>query len=130
LVIEDKEIVSESVKLEEVPKNKSEGTKVSILPVSYIAINRSPSSVINKSEINHEKLYKYSLGRGWILLFLLILYLITLIVIFRKKIIERLKDLKLFEVNLKPVEISSQSLDFEKDKYELMFGADSSLEGG
>ncbi|MEO6729490.1 MAG: lamin tail domain-containing protein [Candidatus Dojkabacteria bacterium] len=117
----DQEIIaskSTSQNVAEIPEKKV----VKVSRVSNQIYSKAPILNIN-TNVKAEKNMKYSINRGWILLLLLATFLVLIIILFRKKIISKLKSLNLIEFKTISTEIvSTKNLDFEKDKYELMFG--------
>ncbi|MFS8131122.1 MAG: lamin tail domain-containing protein [Candidatus Dojkabacteria bacterium] len=96
---------------------------VSKPPAETSVINKLPSLITNKSPKSPARLVKYSIGRGWFFLGLLILLLILILIIFRKRILSYLRNLKIMEFSTKNIDlVNTKEIDFEKDKYELMFG--------
>ncbi len=127
---EDLEIVEEelaSSKIETIKEKSSTSTanvkSVSSKLVSNIVLNKLPSLSLNKIQSSGESLYKYKISRSWFILILFVFFIITLALILRKSIIKFFKKLKFIELRtIDPEAISAQVIDFEKDKYELMFG--------
>lgn len=108
-VLDEEIVISKSTikSLEEV--TKSEEVKTS---KPNLIINKFPESKIVKTNLSREVSNKYSLNRSWFLIASLTI-LVSLITFLKRQYI--ISKLKLYQ------SLENATIDFEKDKYELMF---------